>query len=157
MFSAAGVSETGQAIWRQRHRRTLSKNIGLRKRVARSLKEVDVTTPAGLYLGRAMTIQPDEPRLERFVGKIVRGLYYLEYGNSLSPEVQITSHWLRVASDAKHAEKFKDELLVGSRQRQDVLEYRLNRVAAQPDNSMWVIRFFGRVVFWCISVEKGES
>jgi hypothetical protein len=156
MFSTAGVTEAGQAIWHQRHHRTLSKNIGLRKRVARSIQEVDVTTPAGLYLGRAMTIRPDELRSERFVSKIVRGLYYLEYGSPLSPKVQIMSRRLRGASDANHPEKIKDQLLVGSHQRLGVIEYRFNRVEDQPNGSMWVIRFFGRVVFWCISAENGE-
>jgi hypothetical protein len=157
MFSSAGVSEMGQTIWRQRLHRAYSKNIGLRRRIARSLQEVELSTPAGLYLGRAMTIRPDELRTARLVSKIVRGLYRHEFGGPLPAEAQITLHWLRLTSEGREAERFRGELLLGSRRWPGILEYRFNRVADQPDNSMWVIRFFGQFVFWCISGGDGMN
>lgn len=155
MFSSAGISEVGQAIWRQTLRRAYSKNPGLRWRISRSIQEVEVSTPAGLYLGRRMTIRPDERRSAQFVAKIVRGLYHHEFGIPLAWNAEITSYWIRTASEGQEIEKFRDQLLHGSRGWSGVFEYRFNRVADQPNDSMWVIRFFGQFVFWCISNGDG--
>jgi hypothetical protein len=64
---------------------------------------------------------------------------------------------LRLASEAQKVERLQDQLLFGSRRWPSVFEYRFNRVTAQPGNSVWVMRFFTRFVFWCVSAESGEG
>jgi len=151
MFTEAGVTDTGKKLWDQKLHRMYKKNIGLRKLIASSLKKIELTTLAGIYLGRRLAIKPDKIRSERVVNKIVRGLYYHEFKEPLSPSVEIVSHFLQRPSEISYVEKFAPMLLFGSRKWPGVFEYRFNRVVDQPKGSMWVIRFFGKIVFWAVS------
>lgn len=78
MFSDAGVTEPGQKLWREKLQRMYAKNLGLRRQIGSSLCPVQLTTPAGIYLGRRMALNVQESRLETVVAKIVRGLHYIE-------------------------------------------------------------------------------
>jgi len=151
MFTEAGVSDAGKKLWDEKLHRMYKKNLGLKKRIASSLHEVDLFTPSGIALGRRMAIRHDEIRSEKVINKIVRGLYYYEYRKPLPASVEITNHLLQQPSEIAEMEKFAPMLLFGSRKWPSVFEYRFNRVAEQPEGSMWIMRFYGKVVFWAIS------
>jgi hypothetical protein len=82
MFSEVGITDAGKILWKQRLHRMFRRNLGLRRRIAKGLSYRPVVTPTGIYLGRRMALQFDEGRFDRVVQKIVRGLYYFEYGES---------------------------------------------------------------------------
>ncbi len=55
--------------------------------IRKILKGVSNVTPVGIHLPRAKyAVTIDQPRIERVVLKIVRGLFYLENRNFLPPE-----------------------------------------------------------------------
>src|SRR5437773_1261131 len=78
MFSDAGVSLVGKELWEERVSRMFEKNRGLRRRFARDFHQVELRTPAGIFLERRIGFDYDAPRFRRVVGKIVRGLYFAE-------------------------------------------------------------------------------
>jgi len=156
MFSDAGVSPTGKKLWDQKLHRTFAKNRGLRRRIASLLRPVRLTTPSGIFLGRRIAIKQDEPNLAKVVEKIVRGLYFFEYNERLDPAIKIVALFLRSEEDAVEPMKFNNQLHYGSREWPNVFEYRFNRTIEKPEDSMWIIRFFGRIVYWAISSNENE-
>lgn len=114
MFSEAGATPTGEQLWAEKLDRMYQKNLGLRKTIARGLSHKQVWTPTGLYLGRHMTIKVDHPRLERVVEKIVRGLYYYEYGNPLPANTEVMTIFLNTEAKFHTAQQYFPELGAGS-------------------------------------------
>ncbi|MBI3004218.1 MAG: hypothetical protein HYY49_02235 [Ignavibacteriales bacterium] len=93
----------------------------------------------------------DEERFGKVVAKVIRGLYYFEYSAPLLSSTEVLSQFLQSESDATEPIKFNDQLLFGSRQWPNVFEYRFNRIEDLPLCSMWLIRFWGKIVFWAIT------
>ena len=151
MFSEAGVTSSGKKLWEQKLYRMYKKNTGLRHKIVKSVKRLNVFTPSGIFIRRGLAIGMDEVRLSKVIDKIVRGLYFFEYKTYLSNSIEILSQFLQSQEDGAEAEKFKDQLLFGSRQWPNSFEYLFNRIQDKPDCSMWVIRFWGKIVFWAIS------
>jgi hypothetical protein len=151
MFSEAGISPAGVSLWDEKLYRMYGKNVGLRRRIASSLRHVDLINPRGLFVGRRLAIRQDEARFGRVVSKIVRGLYYFEYQEPLPASTELLCQFLQTPSEVSEVEGFASQLLFGSRQWPGIFEYRFNRVAEYPEGSIWLIRFWGKVVFWAVS------
>jgi hypothetical protein len=152
MFTDAGVSDVGKSLWDEKLHRMYEKNLGLRRKIAQSLKEVDVRTPSGIYLGKRMAIQYDDLRSQRVVKKIIFGLYYYEFQEYLLPTAKVNIRFAQYESDIP--QELKDvasSLLFGTRQWAEIFEYRFNRVTEYFQKPIWIFRFFGKVVFWAIT------
>ena len=151
MFSGAGVSSVGQQLWKEKLHRMYEKNPGLRRKIAEHLSYKDVYTPAGLYLGKHMTIKTDEARFERVVNKIVRGLYFYEYDEPLGIDTQLMTLFLNTEEKLEAAMRHINQLSFGKRRWQRVFEYRCGRLPNDNKQSVWVTRFYGQQHFWSIS------
>jgi len=151
MFTEAGITDAGRRLWDEKLHRMYEKNFGLKKSIAKSFEQADLVTPGGLYLGRRLAIRHDEARSAKVIHKIVRGLYYHEYQDPLPLSIEVISHFLQQSSEVSVVEKFAPMLLFGSREWPNLFEYRYNRVTDQPQCSLWVMRFFGKLVFWAVS------
>lgn len=151
MFSEAGSTPAGQQLWAEKLDRMYQKNLGLRKTIARVLSDKLVWTPTGLYLGRHMTIKIDHPRLERVAEKIVRGLYYHEYGTPLPSNAEIMTMFLHTNAKFHAAQPYFPELGVGTRMWPGIFEYSRNRLLGSPEKSMWLMRFYSWAYFWAIT------
>lgn len=115
MFSRSGVTEAGKKLWKQKLRRMYEKNIGLRRKIASSMRFGDFPTPAGIYLGRAMTVGYDEHRLEAVAKKIVRGLYFHERGVPLDTTADLVCLFLREAAHFNAVKQHNHMLNHGSK------------------------------------------
>jgi len=153
MFSDAGTSEAGTRLWNEKLRRMYSKNWGLRRAIGSLLSHVNVTTPAGLYLGRRIAIDVDDSRLERVVTKIVRGLYFFEYGDRLHKTSSVQVLYLRSEDHVNLAKAHNHEMRDGSRGWDGVFRYRFNRVATRPQGSLWLLMFYDFAVFMAVTNE----
>lgn len=151
MFSEAGVSPAGKRLWDEKLHRMYEKNLGLKKRIASSLHDIDLFTPSGLYIGRRLAVEQDEVRFARVVSKIVRGLYYHEYQEPIPASTEIICHLLQNSSEVSEVAKFASQLHFGARRWPGIFEYRFNRVAERPENSIWLMRFYEYAVFWAIT------
>lgn len=115
------------------------------------LNQADVHTPAGIYLGRRMTLEIDYDRLYRVISKIVRGLYFYEFKEALGSNVEITCQWLNTPTTQRTAQKCFETLPFGKTSFPGVFSYRFGRVAEHPQRSEWAMLFFDHTVFWAIT------
>lgn len=157
MFSQAGVTEVGKKLWNERLRRMYEKNIGLRRHIARSLQHREVSTPAGIYLGRGMTIRYNGRRLEAVAMKIVRGLYFHERGVALDSTVEVMSLFLTERPHYKTVEKHNHMLKPGSIQWNGTFQYRCGFIPDNPVGSMWLLWFWNTHIFWVITSQQGTA
>ena len=152
LWSPAGESEAGKALWKQTLARGYRKNRGLRQSMAKALRPVDICTPAGVFLKRGIAIDVDPVRTHRVISKITRGLYCIEHGRPLPPSVGIIVRLLSNKPNLLSAvDKCNPMLVFGSRRWPDVFEYRHGWVPEKPEASMWLLRFYGKLVYWAIS------
>lgn len=151
MFTQAGSSPAGRALWQQKLRRTYAKNLGLRYRIASSLQRVNLVTPAGLFLGRHFAQSPDFARLEKVVVKIVKGLYYADHAAALAPHTTVEALFLWPDQQGDVAHKYGHMLQDGRRAWPGIFSYRANRVKDYPQGSMWELRFYDVAAFWALS------
>ena len=156
MFSQAGVAATGMKLWDQKLRRMYEKNIGLRRRIARSLRRGHVSTPAGIYLGRATTLEYDEERLAAVAKKVVRGLYFRERGMPLDPAADMICLFLRRLAHFKAVEQQNHLLHPGLMSWDGVFQYRCAFVPNDPFDSAWLLWFWETHIFWVITARPGK-
>lgn len=151
MFSDAGITNAGATLWRQRLHKMFKKNLGLRQKIASGLSYKHVTTATGIHLGRRMALQFDERRFDRVIQKIVRGLYYFEYGSALSAETEVITLFVSTKARFETAMECASQIARGKRQWPGIFEYRCGRVPEDFHQSMWLIRCYGNTYFWAIS------
>lgn len=152
MFTDAGDSVAGNMLWKQRLERMYSKNRGIRNKIARTLKRKSLHTPAGLYLGKHFVQTPEFDRWDRVVEKIVRGLYYFEYGSSLLPSTGVKT--IFISTDERHKTIVNNNinmLKLGKRGWPDVFIYKCNEVVGNPRDSMWGLLFYEKLIFWAVT------
>ena len=155
MFSEAGVTAVGKKLWNERLRRMYEKNIGLRSRIAGSLRHRQLSTPAGIYLGRGMTVEYDPRRLEAIAMKIVRGLYFIERGTPLDASSEVMCLFLRERPHFKAVEDHNHMLKVGTLQWNGIFQYRCGFVPGDSVGSMWLLWFWQTHIFWAITSSVG--
>jgi hypothetical protein len=148
MFGPAGLSEVGKRLW-DRLERGYEKDRGLRKVIARNLRQTDLRTPAGLIIPKQMTIGLDHKRIERVSGKFVRGLYYCEFGEPLGADVEIESAMFGPFVDARSW--FPITLEEGARSWPGIFQYTRGRLPEQPRRSLWRFRIFDTHEFFAIT------
>jgi hypothetical protein len=131
------------------------KDKGLRKIIATSFSRKEVVTPEGLYIGNRMIVASDWNRIREYVQKLVRGLYYFEYGAPLSvnDEVEVFDEHYEHADINNLLSITKN----GQRAWPGVFEYRCSRVADDPAKSMWLFLFYGVNVFVAMTDKKTEE
>jgi hypothetical protein len=157
MFSYAGVSEAGKRLWTEKLNRMYEKNIGLRRKIADHLNQSSFYTPSGIYLGKGMTIKPDEKRFEFVVNKILKGLYFFEYNQLFPNNAEITTIFLNLIENYEPVQRVAPELKFGSRSWDGIFEYRFNRLDNDPSGSIWLFRFWNQAYFWSVTCDREKK
>ena len=156
MFSEAGITKAGNLLWSEKLRRMYEKNLGLKRKIADNLERSDIMTPAGIFLGRKMTIKTDEARFERVANKIVKGLYYFEYKETMPANTKLMTLFLRNQEHFDAAKKVVDELRPGSRKWPGIFEYKYNRMVKSISESIWLLLFWDYATFWSFSYQEDK-
>ena len=151
MFSDAGISDAGKQLWSEKLHRMYEKNLGLKRKIAQALELKNVVTPAGLFLGKRMTIKTDERRFDNVVGKIVKGFYCFEYGEALPPGSSLLCLFLNSDERFKLAREYIHQLKIGTRGWKGIFEYKYNRIERNRFESMWVLFFYNFATFLAIT------
>jgi hypothetical protein len=154
MFSEAGITQVGRQLWNERLRSMYARNIGLRGRIARSLRHGHVSTPAGILLGRRMAIEYDPQRLEAIAAKVVRGLYFFERGAPLPGDAELYCLFLRERGHFRAVEGHNHLLRPGSLQWGGTFQYRCGFVPGNPVGSMWLLWFWRTHIFWIVTSQQ---
>ena len=113
MFGDTGLKDTGKAMWNSRLPGMLKRHRGVRLAITKRISEINLTYPAGLYLGRRLAQKGDYPRLDRVVLKIIRGLYFLEFSASLSQNASVQCKWLNMPTLTKETKTFLQHTRLG--------------------------------------------
>jgi hypothetical protein len=153
-FTEAGISAEGEKLWSQRLRRMYKKDLGLRRAIAKAIVPKQVFTPAGLYLGRRFKLEPDWPRIKNYFTKVIRGLYYFEYGEIL-PESTLIHYVL--LDDMEILEEINRNVSRGKRGWSGVFEYKRNRVPDSSGESLWLFLVYETILFGATTYQRSAK
>lgn len=136
---------TGWKIWEEKViRRTLRRSPSLRKRLLDNLIRVELRSPSGVYLGEGEALQFHVSRINRVVKRIVRGLYWYHYGSKLAPEIGFL---ITKDSDVSGVTDIINNYTDLSFIDKETFQYRHGIAAEDPDQSIWVLRFYTITTF----------
>lgn len=139
-FGPAGVSKEGKRLWDQKFHRTYKKDYGVRRIIRKSFRVVNVITPAGIYLGKRLTISIDSKRREIVLKKIVRGLFWVEYKERLPENVSVEIYGL--AKNDKWINEFIHVTEPATQYWEGIFEYRHRRLESNTFRSLWLMSFY---------------
>ena len=138
------------------------KKRGFRQAVFNSIREINITTASGIYVGKASGYDVDLRRLDRVAARITKGLYFHELGMRVPETFQVKAHcldgfdWI---DSALNAQLFNMLGRVLDSTSPRVLGENVFAYWFQPaiDNSMaslWVLKFYERVIFFAMVIPK---
>lgn len=143
-FTEAGVSSEGKRLWQQKLGRMHRRNTGLTRIIRNSFSQEELVTPAGLYLGDRLAIEPNWPRVKNVFTKMVKGLYYYEYQEPL-PVLALT-HFIML-TNSEIIEEINRNVVRGKNGWPGVLEYKRNRLPKSPITSLWLFLLYDTFLF----------
>lgn len=148
----AGESTAGRMLWEQKLKRTYEKDSGVKKVMRRSCKPVDLRTPAGIYLGKRLTITIDAERKDNVLKKIVRGLFWVEYKERLPEDISIEVYGINGVGE--EIGNLIARTYEATTFWEGIFEYRHAR-APESFESYWVMSFYRRNYF--VAIVDGAS
>ncbi len=141
-----------------------SRKRGMFHGLLRSMRSVSVKTPAGLYVGSAEAYDVDLERLGRVADRIVKGLYFKEFGTRLpsthgvrsfaeSGLTEIDSDMRSTVGQTVAALMSKPPRVIG----EGVFEYWFQARPEDPATTAWLMRFYAVESFFCITAPHSAS
>ena len=150
MLTEAGITDAGKTIW-STLRRMYSRPRGLKFTIAASIEHIPEFTPSGIFFGQRLSVRHDDERFRLVVTKIVKGLYWFEYGQMFPKGARVHYKFLLTGAERKAALKYMPVSKSGTKTWPGVFEYRHNRVAERPEGSIWLFLFYGVAHFWIVT------
>ena len=98
-----------------------------------------------------MALQFDEGRIERVVQKIVRGLYYFEYGEALAAETEVMTLFLSTKARFETAVGYAQSTWLGEATVAGDLRVPLRSRTWCSSRVFWLMRCYSNTHFWAIS------
>ena len=125
------------------------------RRFLGSIRETNIVTPSGIYLGRKPVCTVTWQRVERVLVKIIRGYHFIEFGQPLPAGYRVNVYETSTLNDLEPAaaaclKTMCTTVVTHGKGRSfggDVFEYRFMPVEGDPCRSWWVIRFYGKMTF----------
>jgi hypothetical protein len=139
-------------------RGTLRHSPALKSTIIRSLARLDVTTPAGIYLGTAPTVRLDRERLDRVARRIVAALHWHHYGHAPRSGVKFT---VAMGPDPRRpgvAERVALDFFAGRPWTiigDGLFRYEHGRVPENPDWGAWLLAFHSTV--FCVVILSSDE
>jgi hypothetical protein len=128
-----------------------------------SMREVEVRTAAGLYLGHVMTYHADLRRLDAVMRRTLLGLYYHETRERLPATHHALAYSIDglsgVGADAQGAlERLVQFAMTGWRRvvARDVFAYVFQGIPGAPHCSVWVMLVYKRVLFLGFTLRRDD-
>jgi len=137
---------------------------GMLNSLLRSMRSVSVKTPAGLYIGRAEAYDVDLVRLGRVTDRIVKGLFFKEFGTPLpcthgvqsfaeSGLTEIASDMRLTVEQTVKALMSKSPRVIGN----GVFEYWFQATSDDPATTAWIMRFYNVESFLCLTAPNSAK
>jgi hypothetical protein len=136
--------------------------VGFAKSLFRSMKEVNVRTRSGLFLGKKPAFDVNLTRLDNVARRITKGLFYHEKRHRLPDKYDVATYsesgFQDLTSDVK--QELQTTILqplmsnapktIGSQ----VFTYRVAYSDTDPNASAWLFVFYERIAFLCTTLPK---
>jgi hypothetical protein len=132
-----------RALWDNKALKSIRRNRKEHRPLIRSMRDVDLRSPNGLYLGRATRCAFEAAPHDSGIRRIVRGLYWHHYHEVLGNDVPIRvyipegSQWV---TDLAEPLSVMEKRRVGS---SSEFQYAFGLVKNYPAASMWAFLFYG--------------
>jgi hypothetical protein len=144
---------------------TKVKKLGFARSLVKNVSMVEIRSQAGLYLGSKAAYNVDLGRLDRVVGRTVRGLYYHERRMRIPDtcEVRVWSEsglrdLPRETVDWLQRKIIRRLLTVNPKAfGEDVFSYRVRFITENPNWSAWLLVFYKSIAFLAVTVETARS
>lgn len=157
----ADVSHHGAAreLWQPVFRSmNIPQKQGFRNAFVRTLKPVQLRSPAGLYLGETGTFQTDFGRVANVIKRVTRGFYFHETGTRLSPDTEIlVLPELNLSDPHQHdlvsAFAGLEEKSIGG----TVFSYRRHLASEQPEASAWLFIFYEEYAIFSMTMPRDPA
>lgn len=137
---------------------------GMVQALLQNVRQVHLRSPAGLYLGLDWAYDVDLERLGRVTNRIVKGLYYREFGQALPPECGVRSFagsGLRGINNDMRARVQQTVQALLQKPRKTIssaiFEYWYDATHEDPFISAWLFRFFQRESFLCLTAPEPDT
>jgi hypothetical protein len=136
---------------------------GMARGMVRSFKMEDIFSPiTGIWFGKHPTYRPNERRMDRVIRKIVRGLYWHHFDKRpLPPDWDIWVCWQHQFPAAKQQPSHLNVVraLQANPPRtlgNGVFMYSFAQATDVRQATVWLIKFYGAVEFFCTTVMKEQ-
>ena len=132
-------SEATSQLW-SKIDRMLARSPGLNSVIGDSIESTNLLAPNGSHVGQHLTVEKNWQRVIAVMGKIVRGLYFFEFGEVLPLYAHINCPDYHTA-DFNLSELYgrtKD----GKRSWPRIFEYKFSRKEDEYEESVWLLRFY---------------
>jgi hypothetical protein len=146
---ASFADPVGRRIWDEKVvRSTLKRSPRLSAALVSRLVDIDIKTPAGVYLGIQEALLVDFGRVNRVLEKIVRGLYFHHEGRRLSKQIKIS---IRSAPSGGDLEGIGEEVVHCTIGDGSVFQYGYRIHEGDRRISVWFFCFYRSVIFAVIT------
>lgn len=132
-------SPSTKALWEKHAYRSLRHNRKLHKTLLSRMKEVDLKTEGGVYLGRRTIFLWDSEAHDLTVKRIIKGLYYYHYGLILPSNSYLRVNWHK--SLTPEMEEMSRDWAHHSVTNGN-FQYRYGRAAGEEHQSIWLFQFY---------------
>ncbi len=128
---------------------------GLAKRLVSSIESVTVNSESGIFLGTQPVVRLEVARVNRVLRKMVRGLFFHEFGRRLP--VEDKHLWVEIKPDPKRLDQHPLALVRSNsappaKVLGDVFVYRYFALNDAPDTTVWLLGFYDSVPAAAISL-----
>ncbi len=127
------------------HARGRRRLTGLARKLQKSIRAVEIQSPAGLYLGTTSALAIDTQRANRVLEKIVRGLFFHEFQRPLPRSVEVSVE-LKPSSEALAAPRWRQVSANPPHCLGAVFRYGYAVSPANADETSWLLGFYGSVL-----------
>ncbi len=127
--------------------RSVSKSRGFAKLLIDNIKEIELVTQAGIYLGREDALKLDVARVDRVGHRIIRGLFFHEKKSSLPANYQVIAKIQQFGIEPI-LEKLQGVIFPKLRIIQDgVFCYTFRETDEDPNTGIWLLSFYEKLYF----------
>lgn len=151
---AAG-NRVGQRIWDEKViASTMKRSPALKRDLAKGITTVEVRSYSGLYLGKSPALPFPKKRINRVVERIVRGLLWHHYRIKPGPAIHFQIRMDPEIGDIPFSfESHANLSSVGG----TVFQYRHNTAIEDPEQSIWLLRFYSTTTFLVLLIREDSA
>jgi len=136
--------------------RSITRTPALGWQMFNQMQLVERYTPSGLYLGRGTAYhvsKSDQTRIDRVVEKIICGLFYNQFKQTIPNEWLINIYWITPKLEREQKLQELAKTLKWDVIKEDTFAYGFNFVP-QTYQSVWIIDFFKIPLFYVLVLDK---